>query len=120
MSKLPVNTEMSASLAFTRQAPVFDALFGPDLIVQYKRERVRRHVQAFLPPASRILELNAGTGEDALFFARKGHLVHATDVSAGMLKMTEGKAKTAGLENNISTKVCSFTNLNDLSFKGPF
>ena len=82
----PVNTvnEQAAAKAFGKQAPVFDSQYTADTIIQYKRKRVRDHVLRYLKSKSTILELNAGTGEDAVFFAQNGHTVHATDISDPM------------------------------------
>ena len=52
--------EQSAGHAFGKQAPVFDQLYGPDKIVQYKRQRVREHVEQWIKPGSAILELRGG------------------------------------------------------------
>ncbi|MEI9943406.1 MAG: methyltransferase domain-containing protein [Chitinophagaceae bacterium] len=109
-----------AAIAFDKQAPIFDDLYSPDLIIQYKRERVREHVERFIQPASSILELNAGTGEDAIYFANKGHYVHATDISAGMLDKLKRKVKEQKAEENITIEECSFTELIQLKKKGPY
>ena len=91
-----LHREAPAIEAFSRQAPVFDNLYANDTIIQYKRKRIRDHIESFLPAKSSILELNAGTGEDAIYFAGKGHKVHATDASrsmhAEMLKKIKGRA----------------------------
>src|SRR5690348_8612224 len=108
------DTEAAAIEAFSRQAPVFDHIYGNDTIIQYKRKRVRDHIESFLLPHSSILELNAGTGEDAIYFAQKGYYVHATDASERM--QTEMLHKIAGtyLERKISHDICSFTRLENL------
>jgi ubiquinone/menaquinone biosynthesis C-methylase UbiE len=112
--------EKLASVAFNRQSVVFDELYGSNSIVRYKRERVYEHVDKFLPAGSYILELNAGTGEDALHFAGKGHRVHATDIASRMQETMVGKIKEAGLTERITNELCSFTRLADLEEKGPF
>src|SRR5476649_2263883 len=84
--------EQAAAAAFNKQAPLFDSLYSRDTIIQYKRKRVREHVMRFLPTRSHILELNAGTGDDAIYFAQQGHTVHATDISAGMQEVLGKKA----------------------------
>src|SRR5690349_14062620 len=82
--------ELRTAEAFTRQSFVFDQEFGSDTIIRYKRKRVREHVLKFSHPGEKILELNCGTGEDAMFFSQQGFNVHATDISTGMLsKMKE-------------------------------
>ena len=112
--------EKAAENAFSLQAPDFDRLYGNDTIIQYKRERVRSHIEAYLPANARILELNAGTGEDALYFANKGHKVHATDISGGMLKILSDKVKLYKLDELITNEQCSFNNLRYLQNKGPY
>lgn len=44
-----------------------------------------------------VLELNCGTGEDALHMARAGHRVLATDISGEMLGVARDKLEHAGL-----------------------
>lgn len=112
--------EQKAAEAFNKQSAVFDAIYSPNLIIQYKRKRVRAHVERYLPANSNILELNAGTGEDALYFASKGHYVHATDIAADMQRALSRKINDAGLSENVSTEICSFNNLNVLNNKGPY
>ncbi|HKC37340.1 MAG TPA: hypothetical protein VKB95_14790, partial [Chitinophagaceae bacterium] len=73
--------EHAAEKAFNKQSAVFDELYSSNLIIQYKRQRVRDHVQQWVRPNSKILELNAGTGDDAIWFAQQNHTVHATDIS---------------------------------------
>lgn len=106
--------EQQAAAAFSRQAAAFDKLYAGDTIIQYKRERVRKHVERFLKPNSRILELNSGTGEDATWFAKQGHAVHATDISAGMQQVLKNKIAAQQLEAKVTTETISFTQLENL------
>jgi ubiquinone/menaquinone biosynthesis C-methylase UbiE len=118
----PVNTinEQAAAKAFSKQASVFDEQYSADTIIQYKRKRVRDHVLHYLKPNSSILELNAGTGEDAIFFAQNGHTVHATDISDPMQDKLKEKARMKGLQLRIGNEICSYTELATLSNRGPF
>jgi len=112
--------EHLAEAAFTSQSDIFDEIYSGNTIVNYKRERVRAHVMQYLPVNSSILELNSGTGEDALFFTQNGHKVHATDISAGMQQQLRQKIELDGMQNSISNELCSFTKLDQLSNKGPY
>lgn len=114
------SNEQAAEKAFSKQSAVFDQLFSSNIIIQYKRKRVRDHVSEFLKPNSKILELNAGTGDDAIWFAEQGHLVHATDISKGMQAKLVEKVKQARYAAKISTELCSFTGLVRLENKGPY
>jgi ubiquinone/menaquinone biosynthesis C-methylase UbiE len=112
--------ESRAAAAFSRQASVFDGYDAGNTILQYKRRRVREHVVSLLAPESQILELNAGTGEDAIFFARLGHRVHATDIAEGMQAKLKEKVMIAGLDEKVTAELCSFTDLDALDNKGPY
>ena len=111
--------QVKASEAFSKQSAVFDELFGTDAMIQYKRKRVRDHIMRIAKPGGYMLELNCGTGEDALFFAQHNFLVHATDASEGMLSVLQQKLRGNAGET-VSTELCSFTNLEQLQDKGPF
>lgn len=112
--------EQTAAIAFTKQSETFDIIYSSPAIIKYKRQRVWQHLQKYLQPGSYILELNAGTGEDAVKLAQNGHRVHATDISEGMLEKLDEKLKSQKLEENITHEVCSFTELEQLRSKGPY
>ena len=114
------SNEEQAAFAFSRQAAVFDAQYAANDIVHYKRKRVRNVLLQNLKPGSFILELNAGTGDDAVFLAQQGHNVHATDIAAGMQEKLVEKVAASGLSSMVSNECCSFTALNMLLNKGPF
>jgi ubiquinone/menaquinone biosynthesis C-methylase UbiE len=112
--------EQLAEAAFTTQSTVFDDIYSSNTIVNYKRERVRTHVLKYLKPGSSILELNSGTGEDAIFFAQNGHKVHATDISAGMQQQLMLKVAACNIQARVSNELCSYTKLHRLKNKGPY
>jgi ubiquinone/menaquinone biosynthesis C-methylase UbiE len=119
---MPVNyhNEQQVAYAFSRQAVLFDELYAGNTIVKYKRDRVREHLLRHLSPAGKILELNAGTGDDAVWLAQQGFSVHATDISAGMQQQLAEKVEKYRLKNFVSNELCSYTALDRLSNKGPY
>jgi ubiquinone/menaquinone biosynthesis C-methylase UbiE len=114
-----INEQLSAE-AFSLQSLVFDDIYMLNPIIQYKRQRVRQHVLQYVSAGSSILELNCGTGEDAVYFAQRGFQIHATDNSEGMQKIINEKIINKGLQNIISTETCSFTKLDYLQNRGPY
>jgi ubiquinone/menaquinone biosynthesis C-methylase UbiE len=112
--------EQQAAAAFSKQSAIFDAIYTPNKIIQYKRARVRAQVERYLAPGSHILELNAGTGEDTVYFAAAGHHVHATDLAEGMLEKLAEKVKAHQLNDQVSVEKCSFNALPALQHKGPY
>ena len=120
MNVVQDTNELSAASAFNAQAPGFDQQYNSDLIIRYKRQRVYAHLLHYLQPNSRILELNAGTGEDAIFLAGLGHTVHATDISHVMQEKLQEKVTQHNLGNAITRELCSYTMLTSLKNKGPY
>lgn len=112
--------EQLAAAAFTLQSKNFDELYSGNKIIQYKRQRVREHLKKYILPGHFILELNSGTGQDAVWLAQQGCKVHATDIAGGMLELIQQKIKNEGLDNCISYEWCSFTALENLKQKGPY
>ncbi|MGC4100706.1 class I SAM-dependent methyltransferase [Ferruginibacter sp.] len=106
--------EQNAAAAFSKQAVIFDELYAGNTIVQYKRQRVRDHLLKLLQPESHILELNSGTGEDAIWLAQQGHFVHATDIARGMQEQLQQKVKLLHLQQNVTNELLSFTQLEQL------
>lgn len=110
MSSNPDNV----SQAFSRQSQIFDTLYKENKLSEYLRSKFRTEVLSQLRPGSRILEINCGTGMDAIYFARQGHSVLATDNAPGMLAQLDQKLAENGLDGQIHTQRCSFHDLNSL------
>ena len=119
-SQFSYSNEHIASVAFDGQSLVFDEVYSTHSIIQYKRERVRDYLIKYLKPGSDILELNAGTGEDAIFMAKNGHNVHATDISTGMQAKLVEKLSRQKVNGSVTNEICSYTALNELKNKGPY
>lgn len=111
-----INEQFTAT-AFSKQSVVFDELYSRNTIVNYKRERVRATFMQYVLPGSTVLELNCGTGEDAIFFAGQDYKIHATDVSEGMIAVLKEKVRVRGLTDKITNECCSYTALNTLKNK---
>ena len=92
----------SAARVFDRLAAEYDSVFTFSSIGRAQREVVWQKALAAFSPGSHILELNCGTGEDALFLAKSGMRVTACDASFGMIKQARSRmaAETpdAGIE----------------------
>lgn len=106
-----------AEIAFTKQSAIFDSLEKENKIVQWLRNRVHNYCRQLYNANESLLELNCGTGIDALFFASLGMDVLATDVSAGMLDRLDEKIKSAHPAGKIKTFQCSYLELNKIKNK---
>ena len=73
---------------FDTLAETYDADFSSSAIGLMQRKRVWKWLVPLLNESGRslnILEINCGTGEDAIRLASMGHRVIATDASAAMI-----------------------------------
>ena len=109
--------QSQAAEAFSAQSVVFDAMYRASPIVAYMRNRIYHVLNKHIPPNSHILELNAGTGEDALWLAAHGHTVMATDASPGMLAQQREKFAASPNKERLTSYECSFLELEKLSGK---
>lgn len=61
-----------------------------------------------------MLEINAGTGEDALFLVRSGHTVHATDISEAMVETIRAKSLVNGVGSRVKAERVDIQDLNSI------
>lgn len=88
---------MNPAAAFDSLAADYDASFTASAIGQRMRAATWRRLDAAFRPGEHVLELNCGTGEDAVHLGRRGVRVLATDVSPDMVAVARAKIAAAGL-----------------------
>lgn len=108
-------TENTIAKAFGKQAVHFDNDDLSNQILVAWRKQIYNHVDRYLKPNSRILELNAGTGIDAVHFAKKNHVVHSTDLANEMIDQIKKKVDQNNL-NNLTYEQCSYQNIDQIKF----
>ena len=116
MSQPPLET---IAEAFSRTAEKYDSFAEDHPHLTRMRNKVYSHVLRYVPQSAGILELNAGTGTDAVELARRGYSVHATDIAPGMLDRLQEKANRLGLQDRISMEARSFISLENMT-QAPF
>lgn len=100
--------------AFSRTAAKYDALVDNNPHLTRLRRKVYEHVSRQVEPGGRILELNAGTGIDAVALAQRGYKIHATDIAPDMLARARDKVEQFGLQEQVSVQECSYEQLNKI------
>lgn len=98
----PRTIGLQDSQPFDATAVEYDADFTQHRLGRWLREAVHSHLADLVQPGDRVLELGCGTGEDALWLARRGAQVVATDASTAMLEVAERKVAAAGFDDRIS------------------
>ena len=100
--------------AFSKKAKVYDSYGKSNFIIKHSRKIVRDTVLRNIAPHGNILELNGGTGSDALHFVKKGYKVHLIDVSKGMIEKSKSKITSEEIEHKLTIERKSFEQLQDL------
>src|SRR5215208_1303506 len=108
MSQPPLET---IAEAFSRTAAKYDSFAEDHPHLTRMRHKVYDHVARYIPRGARILELNAGTGTDAVQLAQRGYFVHATDIAPGMLARLREKVDSMGLHDRVTMESRSFLSL---------
>jgi ubiquinone/menaquinone biosynthesis C-methylase UbiE len=85
MTSCSATGDHRAGLAFDSLAGTYDDIFTQSLIGRAQRGAVWNAARKTFKRGDHILELNCGTGEDALFLARGGLSVLACDASERMI-----------------------------------
>lgn len=111
---------MTRATAFDRLAADYDRTFTASTIGRRMRAAVWRRLDPAFAPGDRILELNCGTGEDAVHLAQRGVHVTATDVSLEMLSATQSKVDRAGLSGLVEVRRLAIEGLSALPPKVHF
>ena len=83
----------------------YDRVFTYSTIGKAQRFQVARQVERCFAPGSHVLELNCGTGVDALALARRGVRVSACDASPEMIRIANRKLSSEPLSSNVQFSV---------------
>ncbi len=89
------------STAFDDMAQGYDAEFTATALGTLLRGMVWRRFDERFAGREHLLEIGCGTGEDAIYLAKRGHRVLATDASAQMVRIARAKAERAGVAERI-------------------
>lgn len=100
--------------AFSRTAEKYDSFAEDHPHLTRMRNKVYAHVMRYIPHEARVLELNAGTGTDAVQLAQRGYFIHATDIAPGMLQRLQEKVDKVGLHDRVTVEERSFLSLKNI------
>jgi len=110
MSQIAQHHEDVAA-AFDSLAGQYDELFGNNAIIARLRQKIYSTIDFLVRPPARILDINCGTGTDALYLADKGFTVIGVDLSTRMIAEAASKSVQ---RPNVRFVEGSFEKLSDL------
>ena len=119
-----INVGNSNRVYWDRTAENYDRIFSETVVGRIQRDAVWHEIDKIFQPGMRILELNCGTGIDAVHLAARGVRVVACDLSSGMIHAARQRSSAAGLDALVDFRVLATEDLNllvgDVPFDGAF
>lgn len=113
MSKFKTLTKVkkkNMKASFDKAAQNYDETFSHSEIGKLQRNLVYHHLEKLLSNQQQnILEINCGTGEDAIWLAKKNHSIIATDISNEMIAV----AKTKESHQNLNFLQADITTISE-------
>ena len=96
---------------FDLLAENYDVDFTESAIGRMQRTQVIKYLDSmeFNNPDAKILEINCGTGTDALYFSKRGLNITATDISGKMIEIAQKKAEMG--QQNIRILQCNLLDI---------
>ncbi|HXW93393.1 MAG TPA: class I SAM-dependent methyltransferase [Terriglobales bacterium] len=98
----------------------YDQIFSQSVIGRVQRAAVWHQLDNSFHPGMRILELNCGTGIDAVHLAERGVQVVACDLSWKMIDVARQRLGTTGLEALVNLRVLPIEEIDSLAGDAPF
>ncbi|MBN8703720.1 MAG: methyltransferase domain-containing protein [Bacteroidetes bacterium] len=96
--------------AFDLYATNYDEEFTSSFVGKAQRNVVYHNLNSTLDKENAVLEVNCGTGEDALWLSPKVNSVIATDISASMINTAKIKLQKTQLDN-VKLEISSYADL---------
>ncbi len=106
--------------AFDAVAETYDRTFAESLIGRAQREVVWGVLDRLFRPGQRILEINCGTGVDAVRLAARGVSVLACDVAPRMIEVARRRAQEARPAASVEFRVLATEEISRIRDEAPF
>jgi SAM-dependent methyltransferase len=111
MIQFNLDAQQQTVFAFDRLARNYDDTFTRSAIGRAQRNAIWDVLPRFFNSGDRILELNCGTGEDAIFLARRGISVFAYDASPRMVEATRSRVLRESLDGRVQVELLATEDL---------
>ncbi len=96
---------------FDSLAETYDEVFTRTVVGRAQREAVWREMDRSFSVGQRILEINCGTGVDAIHLAKRGVKVVACDASPEMIRIARWQAEEVGVQRQVEFMVLKTENI---------
>jgi SAM-dependent methyltransferase len=109
-----------AALVFDQMAAEYDHVFTNSMIGRAQRDAVWSVATQIFRRGDHVLELNCGTGEDALFLARNGISVTACDASERMIQVASNRLRTEAPGAAVNFNLLPTERIHELAYLSRF
>lgn len=116
----PASAPGSGEAYWDRAAETYAQDFAGTVIGRTRRETIWRELDATFHAGQRILEINCGTGLDAVHLAERGVRVVACDISPRMTELAREHARAANVLERVTHRVLPTEQIGSLVSEGPF
>lgn len=106
--------------AFDAIAQEYDSQFTDSMIGRAQRRSVWAEMDRHFRSGQRVLEINCGTGVDALHLAARGLWVTACDASPEMVRVAHRRREASPWRAHVDLHVLSIEQISQLDGEGPF
>ena len=103
---------------FDAIADEYDARFTNSMIGRAQRESVWQEIDRLSRPGQRVLEINCGTGVDALHLSARGIQVMACDASPEMIDVARRRLDASTIRNHIDFRILPIEQVGQLENEG--
>ena len=111
---IPDLSQTPPTAMFDRLADSYDRVFTDSLIGNAQRKQVWDVMDREFSPGQRILEINCGTGVDALHLAQRGVHVTACDSSQRMVEVCRERISKVSLQGSSTFRVLATESIGEL------
>jgi ubiquinone/menaquinone biosynthesis C-methylase UbiE len=105
---------------FDTMAEEYDRRFTNSMIGNAQRASVWMEMDRLFRPGQRIMEINCGTGVDALHLSARGIQVVACDASPEMIAVARRRLGASSIRNHVDFRILATEQISQLEKEGPY
>jgi ubiquinone/menaquinone biosynthesis C-methylase UbiE len=105
---------------FDAVADEYDGRFTNSFIGSAQRESVWQEMDRLFRPGQRVLDINCGTGVDALHLSARGIHVMACDASTEMIAVARRRLAASTRRNRVEFRTLAIEQIGQLAREGPY